>query len=183
MNWQECIEKARSMDGHYSLSETEQEALYEAAVSVSNPGSVIVEIGVCNGKTAAVLNYVASNTGATYYGVDNFSLENNATTVEGKLLGLGYYPNLLVGDSYAVPFPDIPIDLLLIDGGHEPVPVTRDCERWVPKVRSGGIIAWHDYDSVYDPASAHHAIRENVDRITQGWDGKLINGLFIAKKP
>ncbi len=38
------------------------------------------------------------------------------------------------------------IDLVFIDGNHDYDFVKEDIELWLPKVRSGGILAGHDYD-------------------------------------
>lgn len=40
-------------------------------------------------------------------------------------------------------------DLLYIDGDHRRPGIDQDIERWYPKVKSGGIIAFHDY--IIDP--------------------------------
>lgn len=184
--WESCIQKARTMSGHYSLSEEEQRFMFDLAMTLP-AGSTIVEIGVCNGRTAAVLNYVAKERHLRYYGVDNFSLENTADNVRSSLQALGYYPDFLVGDSAKVPWHGGPIGLLLIDGGHDEASVHKDCEKWIPMVASGGIVAWHDYDIEYDPKSAHHAIREHADRITQDWEiipmPEGVFSLFAARKP
>jgi len=44
----------------------------------------------------------------------------------------------------AVDFVDSSIDLLHIDGNHDPVKVMADVKAWVPKVRKGGIVVLDD---------------------------------------
>lgn len=41
--------------------------------------------------------------------------------------------------------PDGSLDFVYIDGNHQEAPVLADLTCWVPKVRSGGIVAGHDY--------------------------------------
>lgn len=41
--------------------------------------------------------------------------------------------------------PDGSLDFVYIDGNHAAKFVTQDLRAWVPKVRSGGIVAGHDY--------------------------------------
>jgi len=41
--------------------------------------------------------------------------------------------------------PDGSLDFCYIDGNHKYQPVLDDLEAWAPKVRSGGILAGHDY--------------------------------------
>lgn len=43
-------------------------------------------------------------------------------------------------------FADNSIDFLFIDADHSYEGVKRDIQMWIPKVRSGGVIAGHDYD-------------------------------------
>lgn len=43
--------------------------------------------------------------------------------------------------------PDLPLDLVFIDGNHEFGWVMQDLESWVPKVRPGGLILLHDADT------------------------------------
>lgn len=40
------------------------------------------------------------------------------------------------------------LDLVFIDGNHDYEYVKEDIELWLPKVRSGGILAGHDYDLI-----------------------------------
>lgn len=45
----------------------------------------------------------------------------------------------------AAAVPDGSLDFVYIDANHLLVPFIQDLEAWVPKVRSGGIVAGHDY--------------------------------------
>lgn len=70
------------------------------------------------------------------------------------------------------------IDLIHIDANHyEPNPAL-DCEAWLPKLKSGGVACFHDYDSTF------HAVKEAVDKYTEGWE-HLGNwdSLAIRRKP
>lgn len=46
----------------------------------------------------------------------------------------------------AATFPDGLFDLVYLDGNHEYLHVLADMAAWAPKVKSGGILAGHDYD-------------------------------------
>src|SRR3990167_6983093 len=41
--------------------------------------------------------------------------------------------------------PDGSLDVVFIDGNHETAYIRQDLDLWTPKVRSGGVIAGHDY--------------------------------------
>lgn len=55
-----------------------------------------------------------------------------------------------------------PIDLLFIDGDHVYEAVRADFEAWWPRVRSGGLVMFHDYDE------RHPGVRRFVDEALMG---------------
>ena len=54
--------------------------------------------------------------------------------------------------------PDKSLDFVYIDELHEFDPVMMDLIQWSPKVRSGGIVAGHDYSNVYFQFGVIHAV-------------------------
>ena len=58
------------------------------------------------------------------------------------------------------------VDMVFVDGGHDYESVRLDIEAWVPKVRPGGIVAFHDYGpgGKYDIK----AIKDVVDAMMAG---------------
>lgn len=186
MNWEECIEQARRMSDHYSLTEEQQRACYEIVKGLPS-GSKVVELGVCNGKTAAVLIYASHHAGLEYTGIDNFSLTNNEQEVRKGLDSLGYKYTLITGNTHDVPLIS-DIDFLLVDAGHEESAVSVDIERWSPNVKKGGYIVFHDYDIPYDRNSAHWAVRFYADKYTDTWQDidyimTKYYGLKIRRRP
>jgi hypothetical protein len=55
-------------------------------------------------------------------------------------------------------FPDNSLDFVYIDGNHELPFVLWDIINWTPKVRSGGIVAGHDYYETVTKDSRCHVI-------------------------
>lgn len=62
----------------------------------------------------------------------------------------------------AADVPDGSLDFAYIDGNHGEAFVRADLDLWVPKVRSGGIIAGHDY--IYREARPYIQVKAAVDR-------------------
>lgn len=61
--------------------------------------------------------------------------------------------------------PDRSLDFVYIDANHQEPFITDDLEAWMPKVRSGGILAGHDYhDHPKKPFLQH--VKPAVDRFT-----------------
>lgn len=179
--WAEVMEKARKANDHYSLTEREQEFVFELAMGIPE-GGLIIELGVCHGKTAVVLANVAEMKQGYYVGVDNWSLEGSWGEVHKLIADTGLPVNSweLVDanthdtDLWTRLFPKDGcqgVDLLLIDAGHDEENVTKDCEVWIPKVKPGGIVIFDDVPS--GPGwwvSCHSAVRECVEEWCAEWE-------------
>ena len=183
MDWNECLTIARTMNDHYSLLEAQQEIVYKYATQLPK-GAKMVELGVCNGKTASVMIYVAHYMDMHYTGIDNYSLENTEEEVRKRLNAIGFAYELIKANTESVIWTGGPIDLLLIDGGHQESAVKPDCEKWIPLVRAGGYVIFHDFDEPELPGSAHWAVRKYGNDWTGTWETKdFYKGLMVRQKP
>lgn len=57
------------------------------------------------------------------------------------------------------------IDFLFIDGDHSYEAVKLDCELWLPLLKSGGYVAFHDYWNVHKPG-----VKQAVDEMINDWE-------------
>jgi len=73
----------------------------------------------------------------------------------------------------AVKVIDEPLDFVYIDANHNYDKVLEDCETWLPKIKSGGIISGHDYNKSPD---------DDVSRAVDDFTNKH-NLLLIEKVP
>lgn len=184
MNWDECLMLSRRAVPRYALDEEQRQYVYNLGANGLGAGSVIVELGVCNGVTSVVLAYLAKHLGAFYHGVDSFVLGDGVgERAYRKLLEDMELPyNLHVGNTNDVPWTE-PIDLLLIDASHTDPYVSQDCARWLPFLKTGCLAMFHDYDGAPEPLSAHWPVRRAVERHTDLWPMiYYINGLMIKRK-
>jgi predicted O-methyltransferase YrrM len=206
-----ALEVARRASDHYSLYEEQQELLWIHArpwlwtrATQGATDSTIVELGVCNGKTMLILAALARFPAtyldlapedrfspAHYYGIDIWGLESSKAECQQMLdrAGLTEYATLYSEDTRkAMDLVPFPIDLLLIDAGHDEENIKADCENWIPKVREGGIVAFHDFDPVDDPErkSAHWAVRYYANLATgdeSKWETLgFLQGLMIRRR-
>jgi predicted O-methyltransferase YrrM len=58
------------------------------------------------------------------------------------------------------------VDFIWVDGDHSYVGVKADIDAWLPRISSGGIIAFHDYfeddPPPHNPSGAGQAVREKM---------------------
>lgn len=135
--------------------------LYKSFVNDFPNGSIFVEVGSWKGKSAAFLavEIINSKKDIKLYCVDTWagSEEHNDYDIitNNQLYNLFLenikdltsviYPLKLKSVDASKLFEDNSIDVVFIDACHEYNCVKEDINSWYPKVKSGGIIAGHDY--------------------------------------
>lgn len=130
---------------------------------------VVVEIGVFGGKSLVPMAYaLKSNQKGKIYGIDPWVASISATgmtpehaewwsaidheqIMQALITKIGEFElndfvQLMRETSQDAHIPKLPIDLLHIDGNHSAEASYFDVTKWVPQVRSGGIIVFDDLD-------------------------------------
>jgi predicted O-methyltransferase YrrM len=140
----------------YLFSE-EGKCLYECSSQVPENG-VIVELGSFCGKSSRIIADVARSRKAKLYCVDAFiphfdgvptKAEDALKEFTEKVLTPFYDQVELIKKDTAVAaeYFKQDIDFLFIDADHSYGGVVRDCTAWLPKLKSGSLVAFHDYNS------------------------------------
>lgn len=172
-SWEECNNIIQQFNAHYSISEAQHNLIYRMAQQIP-PGGVALEIGVCHGRTAAVLGYCARNLGFEAHGVDPYVLEGNGIEVQAKLDSLNLPYTLHITSSQNLEW-NRPLDFLFIDGDHFDPGVTQDVTKYLPLIKVGALALFDDYVSTPGhPPCAHHAICKQVDRLKADPDWELL---------
>lgn len=180
--WDNAAVLASTISDHYAMRRDEQKCALQYALLLEK-GATFVELGVTHGHTAAIICYAAKLKGFNYYGIDNFTLEGTPADTEANLQKLQLPCKLIVGNTHTVPW-DKPVDMLLIDGGHDVVNVTEDCLRWLPLVQPGGIALFHDYNPGLTQEDPHWGIKNAADTYTQYWETlEYMPYMLIKRKP
>jgi predicted O-methyltransferase YrrM len=137
------------------LHPIEERCLQWAAAQVPH-GGTIVEVGSYQGKSAVNLAHAVKTkrNSATVYCVDTWRNENITTALNVDVFdrfaaNTAAFKDVIVplrgrSEDMGAQWDKGPIDLLFIDGDHSFEGVTRDIEAWVPHVRSGGLVLFHD---------------------------------------
>ena len=158
-------------------------ALYHEACRVP-PEGLMVEIGVYGGRSASVLLQVARATGALVVLMDPWVWMEGTGAPEFKktIANFGDVQYMVWKHSSvkAAPYLGDPIDLLHIDGDHQLDGVVKDCELWLPKVKPGGSVCFHDYGNPGLPG-----VKEAVDKcLPHGWERVgVYDTLLVVRKP
>ena len=129
MKFSEAWRRANSVTGR--LVEAEGRLLFDS-VKKTNKDDLIIELGTLYGHTALLM----AQTGRHVLSIDI------APRVE-KIDGV----ELVVGESTEVAEEFNDIDFLFVDADHEYESVKKDIKAWLPKVKVGGKILFHDYES------------------------------------
>jgi len=96
-----------------------------------------VELGTWQGNYSAAL--CDANPQLQLFGIDlNSKTPRKAVPNNCRLIRMGSL-------DAAKRFVDASLDFVYLDGDHDLAATTNDLQEWVKKVRSGGIIAGHDY--------------------------------------
>ena len=158
------------MGGMYDHSQTLVDLINERQIGT------FAEIGVWKGKTARFIlrNKVPSL--KIYWGIDQYKRLDerhghmsflSCEDWDGKYLrecqDMYYFDRFRIVRAPSLDackiFPDQYFDLVFIDGSHFGKDVIDDINAWLPKVKIGGMLAGHDYNS-----TRHTEVKPAVDK-------------------
>jgi hypothetical protein len=154
-----------NIHGWFRLSDSK---IHEMAAQRFEDGSIFVEIGCFKGRSclSMVSSIINSGKKIDFFCVDHFegSVEHQAgaanedNSVVNKTLYQEYISNIepykkyintmkMSSEEACFSFDDISIDFVYIDASHDYENVSKDIDMWSKKVKPGGIISGHDWDS------------------------------------
>ncbi len=164
------------------------EKVFDLAIERAKDGSKFVEIGVWKGGSTAYMGVEIFNSGKKicYDAIDTFegSVEHGVVNGLYEEATMNLKPitdlnlvNIIKGHSIEVSdrYENESIDFCFIDGSHEYEDVKKDILAYLPKVKSGGILAGHDYDKIWD------GVIRAVNEVFES-DFEVINGSWIHHK-
>jgi hypothetical protein len=155
--------------------------LYSEMARKFPSGSKFVEVGVWKGKSAAYMAVEIANSGKNidFYCVDHWlgSIEhydrsthmyepNISKLYETFISNMepvkDYYTTLRMSSKEAATkFEDGSLDFVFVDAAHQYEDVCEDIDTWRPKVKSGGVLAGHDYQEAFP--GVIKAVNEKID--------------------
>jgi hypothetical protein len=167
-----------------SFTQLSAEKLYALALNVPK-GGTIAEVGVDQGRSLSVMLQGTVGRKVSFVLVDSWEsvLIENQPKVQGLMESFNAdYFLARVKSTEGATLVDKPLDLIHIDAYHfDNIPdggPSLDCELWLPKVKSGGVACFHDYNSCFPDVNIA------VDKFTAGWEDLGVwDGLAIRRKP
>ena len=168
------------------LSINDAKILYNTALDID--AQTILEIGSMDGCSSMVFGEVCKLTGGHLY-----CLEPNPKgkwKANMERLGLSDYATTVMKASPWVDPKLIPqpIDYLLIDGDHRTAWTITDYRFWEPYVRTGGVIAFHDWTGAKGTAAwvqraVNIILEDDVDGLEEiARDESSNRGIIVFKK-
>ena len=151
-----AVKQSQSIYGQVMLYENEAAWLYDRAKEA--PDGAAIEIGtLCASGTVAWATACAGQ--GPQYTIDTVSRPEAVY----NLNRLGFEVQALIGPSATVsiePWPEGDIAFLFIDGDHSYRGVRADMKRFLPEVKTGGIVVFDDYVA---PESKGYGVKRAVD--------------------
>ena len=152
--------------------------LYKSMVEKFPSGSKFVEVGSWKGKSSSYMCVEIANSqkDIEFFCVDHFlgSVEHKGyedlpqlyeTFISNMKPVEKYYKVLKMTSTEAADtFEDASLDFVFIDAGHEYENVKSDIQAWLPKVKTGGVLAGHDISS----SPVNEAVNEVLSEIKIG---------------
>jgi len=128
--------------------------IYLRAVMEAKDGDRFVEIGAWKGRSACFMAVEIINSGKDikFDCIDNWSLGDTREEFLKNIEPVKHIINVINMDSLeaAKLYEDNSIKFCFSDGNHTYPYVTKEIKAFLPKIKSGGILAGHDYASVMD---------------------------------
>ncbi len=148
INQEAKIAAARAMRVPGQIRATEAAALYKMGRRLGH----LVEIGCLHGRSTAALVQAAAVFKAKLTSIDPFYVtrgmkqQSSPGAWAGNLRKVGLpVPELIALESHeAAKIFEDEISFLFIDGNHDYEHVKQDIEDWSPKIKVGGVLAFHD---------------------------------------
>lgn len=164
----------------------EMEPMYKHCFEFKNP--TIVEIGSAHGASSIIFAEAARETGGDLICIDHFPEGYEGQEKFGVYAKKAWKKNLKpylkdvklmeLASSEARKYMFRTIDVLFIDGDHSYEGVNADCINYLPLLRSGGYVGFHDYNNV-----AYAGVKKAADQQCSGWQSQSIWDLMIFRKP
>lgn len=149
-------------------------------------GGRMIEIGCDLGRSTTIWAKCARENGFRLDVVDLFLMSYASPDIflanmsnAGYENGEDYFLNIKDSLEAHKDYADNSIDLLFHDGDHVNPGFAQDLDLWLPKVKPGGVVAFHDYNGGSFPD-----IKQEVEKRTSDWEiVEAVDSIIAKRKP
>lgn len=176
----ESIDLASNIKGATTPNELDRLSFYSGQVK----NGVIVEIGSYLGRSSVVLGRVAQENKNKIFFIDPFLETTKEEFIENiESRGIKDYTVIAKRSEEALNLLPKKIDFLFVDGDHWEVNeevstsgIKPDCDNFLPRVKKGSIVAFHDYGSSWKDVKKVVDNRKELEII------EIVDTLCITRK-
>lgn len=162
--------------------------IYQVMVQLADDGAHFVEVGSWKGKSAAYMCVEIANSNKKikfdcvdiWTGAGAIGEYDADKSVQDQTLYEEFNNNLLPVKSFYTPikewsdkaasqYADNSLDFVFIDAGHSYENAHADIQAWLPKVKTGGFLAGHDYGSAPGVNRAVNELLTGFDVDKNSW--------------
>jgi hypothetical protein len=175
IDFEHAWDTTQQIGGFFERDEAE---LYWNVLSRLPAHAQVVEVGLENGRSTSLpAQFSVHVRPLTLHCVDNFSTfgADGLARFTGTMRLIGADYKLWQVPSAKMEGKLRDLDLVLIDADH--TDCETDCRVWIPSVKSGGWILFHDY------GRPGWNIADIVETYCAGWQGMTVNSLAARCKP
>lgn len=175
------------------------QSIFSEAVNNAKDGDLFVEIGVWKGGSTSYMGVEILNSSKKikFDAIDSFTGSKEHGDVTDflytecqknllPLISLGIV-NLIKGVSPEISnnYQDNSINFCFLDGSHEYEDVKKDIQAWLPKVKTGGVLAGHDFYGINHPGyqKGWIGVFQAVDKTFGHMNVQNVGDCWIYKKP
>lgn len=173
----------------------EMEAMYKHCFEFNRPA--IIEIGSAHGASSIIFAEAARELNGVVICIDHYPENYLDQEKFGDYAKKAFHKNVIEEYNDVVYYLDTysgaavhqashiahevrkDIDILFVDGDHSYEGVSSDCHLYLPLLKSGGYVGFHDYNN----SAAFPGVKQAADAFCNGWEKESFWDLIIFKKP
>jgi len=142
-------------------------------------GFRLAEVGVYIGESSICILPKIAEVSGSFVAIDSWKYDSSNELLT-NIEPWKHICDIRTGVSWEVAneFPNESFDMVYIDASHKYSSVIRDIRAWMPKVKVGGILAGHDYNTNWNGNNQH--TDDEVSETTHSGVSRAVNEIFAG---
>jgi predicted O-methyltransferase YrrM len=134
----------------HKITDVHQHLITLYTLAIDLKAKTVLELGVRLGETTVALLEAVNDTQGRLISMDTLDYQATRDMISGY--GIGERWTYIVGDDleFAKTWSEGPADMIFVDTSHEYEQTKKEIAAFMPHLRSGGLMAFHDTESFPD---------------------------------